>query len=619
MNIAQPNRLHKLFRLKALPACLLSLGVLALTAGDARALELSLGDDVQLKARGTVTLGTMIRTEAPDPAVLGPLATARVDAAAGQLGGNAGGADLNFQKGDPVSTVLKGVFDLDIGKKGFGLYLRGKAWTDQELAHGSRPYGNVPNGFAQNVPLSDAGFDPHAKFSNARLEDVNVYGKFDLAGNALELRVGRQVISWGTVLLTGGGLNVVNPVDLPGAQRPGATPDEIRIPVGMVSARLSLGQNWGVDGWVQYEFRHMVLPGCGTFFGSSNFAPTGCGYVSVLGGSGVNDPTALATGRYPKRNPDIEARDSGQYGISVAWKLPEMATELRAYLANYHSRAPSYRITNANVNGGYGSLGGSMSRLTDPNGIKYAMLFAEDIRMFGLSGTMAVSRTGRVYGELAYRPNQPLGFNPNDLVTAFLTRAPNTSLQLYRGTNAIPPGGSFDSYDRFKVATLTLGTAHAWPKLAGAERLSLVAEIGVSHVAGLPDPGTLRFGRTDDYGLAGVTGGAACVDTTFAQKSCALDGFITPNAWGVRMRLAATYPGVLGGATVTPSVMLAQDVSGYSFDGTFVEGRRTLRPAVRADWGNRYFAEVAYTRFSGGRYFNQIDRDNVAISGGIKF
>lgn len=619
MTIVQMRCLPKLFRLKALPACLLPLGILAVTARDARALELSLGDDVQLRAGGTVTLGTMIRTEDPDPAVLGSLATARVGAPAGQVGGNAGGADLNFQKGRPVSTVLKGLFDLDVSRRGFGLYLRGKAWTDQELAHGNRSYGNVPNGFAQSEPLSDAGFDPHAKFSNALLEDANVYGKLDLAGDAFEFRAGRHVISWGTAQLTGGGLNIVNPLDMPAALRPGAIAEETRIPVGMVSARLSDGRTWSVDGWAQYEFRHMVLPGCGTFFGTSNFAPTGCGYVSVLGGSGVNDPTALATGRYPKRNPDIEARDSGQYGISVAWKLPEAASELRAYAANYHSRAPSYRITNANVNGGYGSLSGSMSRLTDPNGIKYAMVFPEDIHMFGLSGTMALSQAGQMYGELAYRPNQPLGLNPNDLVTAFLTRAPNTSLQLYKGTNSISPGGTFDSYDRFKVTTLTLGTAHAWSNLAGAARLSLVTEIGFSHVAGLPDAGTLRYGRSDDYGLAGVTGGAACVDTTPAQKACALDGFITTNAWGVRMRLAATYPGVLGEAAVTPSVTLAQDVSGYSFDGTFIEGRRTLRPALRADWANHYFAEIAYTRFSGGRYFNQIDRDNVAISGGVKF
>lgn len=593
---------------------------LALAAQPALALDFKLPDEVQASLKGTVTLGTAVRTESPDPAVLGTLSTARVGLPPGQLGGNAGGNDLNFEKNRPVSTVLKGLFDFEVKKQDFSLFVRAKAWYDQELEKGDRPYGNIPNGFAQNVPLSDEGFDPHARFSNALIEDVYINNKFKLGEVDGEWRAGRHVVNWGVVQFTGGGVNIVNPVDVPATLRPGAVvPDETRIPVGMFSGSLALSPNASLEGWTQIEFRHNVLAPCGTFTAVANYAPTGCNYVSVLGGAGVNDPAALASGRYPKRNADAEAGNWGQFGLSFAYRLPQLGTELRAYAANYHSRAPSIRVTNPNIGGGFGTLGANPTRLTDPNGLKYAMMFAEDIRMLGLSANTTLDPTLRVYGELAYRHNQPLAINASDLIAAFLTRAPNSALQLAKGTNALPPGASFDGFDRFKVTTLTLGGNKAWQNLAGASRVVLAGEIGFSQVASLPDPGTLRYGRSDDYGLAAVTGGAACVDNTAAQKACAHDGFVTSSAWGYRLRVAATYPNLVAGATLTPSLLFGHDVDGYSFDGTFLEGRKLIRPALRLDWGQQYFAELVYTRWQGGRYFNQIDRDTLALAGGMRF
>jgi hypothetical protein len=50
----------------------------------------------------------------------------------------------------------------------------------------------------------------------------------------------------------------------------------------------------------------------------------------------------------------------------------------------YHSRTPSIRATNANIAGGYGSLA-TFSRLTNPNGQKYSLVYPEDIRLYGVS------------------------------------------------------------------------------------------------------------------------------------------------------------------------------------------------------------------------------------------
>jgi len=170
------------------------------------AMDFKLGDDVEGKFNATVTAGTMIRTESPDPSVLGALSAARVGGPPGQLNANAGSSDLNFQKGRPVSTVLKGVVDLELKRRDFGFFARVKAWDDFALKNGDRAYGNIPNGFTQNVPLSDSGFDPAAKFSNVQLADVYVFGRANVGSDkTLDVRVGRQVLNWGASQFVAGG------------------------------------------------------------------------------------------------------------------------------------------------------------------------------------------------------------------------------------------------------------------------------------------------------------------------------------------------------------------------------------------------------------------------------
>ena len=595
--------------------------VLAAATLPAAAIDWKLSDDVELKLTGAATLGTSIRTEDPSPEVLGTLSSARVGLAPGQLGGNAGSNDLNFKKNQPVSTVLKGLATIEIKRGDFGAVLRAKAWIDQELKDGDRPYGNIPNGFAQNVPLSDKGLAPRAKFSNAIFDDAYVKGRFHLgSGVELDARLGRQVVAWSGAQLIGGGIAVVNPQDLPAQVRPGALPEEARIPVGMLQARLAFGATSAVEVFVPYEFKPTVLIPCGSFFAVASYAPTGCNYVSVLGLQGVSDPVALSTGRYPKREPDVLASASGQWGLSAQHRWPSTATELRGYAANIHNRTPTVRVINANISGGFGNLApANPTRLTDPNGIKYAMVWQENVHVFGLGLTQDFSPTLRTYAELSYRPNQPLASNPSDLIAAFLLRSPTSALNLARGVLALPPGATFDGADRYKVSALTLGMAKAFDGLAGAQRVSLLAEVGTSQVANLPSPGQLRYGRSDDYGAAQVSGGAACIDTTAAQKSCAQDGFVTAHAWGYRVRVSAAYPNSFFGATLTPSLTVAHDVKGTSHDAVFVEGRTALRMAIRAEWGRQYFAELQVNQLAGGKYNTLVDRDTATLFAGMRF
>jgi hypothetical protein len=596
------------------PALIAAAGALAWPA---LAMDFKLGDEFEARLGATLTAGTHIRTGDPDPKVLGTLSTARVGLPPGELGGNSGGNDLNFEKNEPISTVVKGLFDFELKRRNLGVFVRASAWNDFELSDGARPYGNSVNGFAQNVPLSDRGFESSAQFSGAQFLDTYVWGRFDLGeARSLDLRLGRQVLRWGTAQYVLGGINVVNGLDAPATLRPGALQDEARVPVGTLYADFAGGPHWGAEAWIQYEFRPGVQSPCGTFFATANYSPPGCNFVNILGGAGVNDPTALSSGRFPKRADDVTASDSGQFGLSARYRFTDFYdTEVRGYAMNFHSRAAYIGIVNPNINGGYGNLN---TRLTDPNGLKYRMVYPEDIHLYGVSVEAKPTQSLRVWGEVAYRPNQPLQISPSDLIAAFYQRSPLSALNLAKGTNALPPGASFDGWDRHGVSMVTLGSGMTWPNLAGAARVTLNAEIGYSHIAGLPDPGQLRYGRSEDYGTAAVTGGAPCIDNTVAQKSCAVDGFFTSNAWGVRARIAADYPGAFFGARLTPALFVAKDVSGNSYGGFFVEGRWLVRPTLRADWGMVY-ADLQLTMTGGGPYNNQIDRDYVTLVGGLRF
>lgn len=581
--------------------------------------EFNLDNGVQAKLNATVTFGSAYRLEDADARQLGALAASKVPGApAGMLVGNVGGSDLNFQKGTPVSTVLKATADLELRKNGYGVFLRAKTWHDYALIDGTaRGWGNYVNQYTPFVPLRDDGMHPEARFSGTEIVDAYAFGSVDVgAANPVNLKIGRQFLNWGEARMIGGGINIINPVNAPGATRPGATPEESRLAVGMVSASFAQGKDWGLDGFLQYESRTTVLPGCGTFYAVANFAPTGCNYVGVL--AALTDAQALATQRYVHRSPDVNAADGGQGGL--AWRLSSeaLATDMRLYAMNYHSRNPSIRVTNPNVAGGYGALTGTVSRLTDPNGLKYGMVYPENIQLFGV-GVQSRPLPGlQLSGELAYRPNQPLNLNASDLIAAFVARTPTSALNLAKGVNNLAPGAIFDGYDRYAVTTLNLGATQVVPKWAGAERVVFSAELGYSAVAGLPDAGRLRYGRSDDYGVAALTG-LPCTDNTLSKVSCPQDGFVTSSAWGYRVRVAATYAAPFMGATLTPSLYYAQDVTGYSYDGTFMEGRRVVRPTLRADWGKKYFAEVQYNFISGGTYNTQSDRDTFGVVVGMQF
>lgn len=592
--------------------------VLAAAAVPASALEFTLSEGVQGKFAGTLSIGSSYRTEEPSADNYGATAANRIGLPVGRLSGNADSADLNFMKGDAVSTAVLGHFDLTLKRGDFEVFVRTLAWYDYALKHGKRPYGNIPNGFARDALLSDAGFDPEAKFANVLFQQAYAHAYFKLGDDvALDARIGRQVLNWGVSQFFYSGINIINPPNAPGAVRAGAWPVDAKLPIGMAVADLTLGKNWSAAAVLPYEFRPVAFGGCGTFMVNNGGYATGCNFISMI--SSIDEATSLQRGIFLHRNPDVMAPDSGEFGVSLHYDAPELGTRFGAYAMNYHSRIPLLRASIANIAGGYGTLAPDFTRLADTQGCRYALLYPENIRLFGLSFDMRLDPTLRVFAELTHRPNQIVEYNTADVAVALLTRNPTSALNLALGINSLPPGSTFDDYTRFPSKTATIGINKVITGAFGAERLIAAGELGWNHVSHLPNPGVLRFGRSESYGAPAING-YPCIDTTLAQKACTYEGLVTTNAWGYRARLAATYPAGAFGATLTPSVLFSVDAHGTSEDNvTFIDGRRILRPAVRADWKDGYFAEVIYTRIFGGAYNLRTDRDTLSLVGGISF
>lgn len=588
------------------------------------ALDFKLGEDIAGKFNATMTLGTQVRADSPNPDAYATTPSAFVPGAApGKLSGQTGGSDLNFNKGDTISTALKGAFELDLKRGNLGFFVRANVWRDLALGQDAVPYGNYANRFAANTPLGDSGFASSARYNNAEFRDYYGYGKFDLGeGKSLDAKVGRQVLNWGGAQLLGGGINAaINPSDYASQFRAGALPTDSKLPVGMVSAKLLINQDWNMEGFLPYEFRSAVLPGCGTFFDTASAFPQGCNMAAIVTPplvplASASEAQQLVSGLYLHRAEDVNASDVGQFGLAAGFKSTALNTDFKAYVLNTHSSMLGVRMIVENIVGAYAAS--IPQRLAHADGLKYANVYAQNNQLFGLSASKTLDPATRLYGEVAYRPNAPVGMNSADVVAAFATRSPTSFLALNKGILAIAPGGTFDAYDRFGVITANVGGSKVLPKALGAERVLLVGEVGISQVKGLPDQNAMRYGRPLAYGTAANSVGAACTDTV-PGKTCTNDGFVTSNAWGFRLLASATYANVLAGASLTPSLLVARDVNGYSYDGSFSKGRSTLRPGLRLDWGNRYALDLQYTLFSGGSYNLAMDRSYLSLVASARF
>ncbi|AZE80496.1 DUF1302 domain-containing protein [Pseudomonas synxantha] len=515
---------------------------------------------------------------------------------------------LNFKKGETFSKIFKGLHDLELKYGDTGVFVRGKYWYDFELKDEDREFKQI----------SDHNRKEGAKSSGAQILDAFVYHNYSLGDLPGTVRAGKQVVSWGESTFIGNSINSINPIDVSAFRRPGAEIKEGLIPVNMLFASQSLTNQLTVEGFYQLEWDQTVLDNCGTFFGG-DVAADGCTGNYTVGNPAIAplQPIAAARGQgfvvtregvVVQRAADRDARDSGQFGAALRWLGDD--TEYGLYFMNYHSRTPTVGTITANTNlatiGAIGAaappgFGSALAQSTMLGRGQYYLDYPEDIRLFGASFSTTLSTGTAWTGEISYRPNAPVQLNTTDLTLALVNPiAGNTASPIRSAFGADNKG-----YRRKEITQIQSTMTQFFDQVLGAERLTLVGEAAVVHVAGLEDKSKLRYGRDSVYGAYGFEG-----DT---------DGFVTSTSWGYRARAILDYNNAIAGVNLKPNLSWSHDVAGYGPNGLFNKGAKAISVGVDADYRSTYTASLSYTDFFGGDYNTLTDRDFLALSFGVNF
>ena len=254
------------------------------------------------------------------------------------------------------------------------------------------------------------------------LLDLNLLGVPIIGGREFVFRIGKQVANWGqSTVAVVNSVNQAQPVNANSLYRLGfGLLEELFVPVGMVRAATSLADGLALEVYYQYEWEPIEIPTPGSFmsfldlgtdnlrdsvhisFGSSADDPDNVG-------AQLNSPLALITPTTLNidRLPDVEARDSGQYGVALKYYAEWLnnGTELGLYFMNYHSKLP------------------------------YASFFATDASCARAEGNSAGVDATNATQFLGACPNLPAAFEPSRTqllldATNLLIQRPLTALEV---------------------------------------------------------------------------------------------------------------------------------------------------------------------------------------------
>ena len=576
---------------------------LASLSGTAQAYSFTLGD-LRGQIDSQMSVGMSVSTSNPDSRFI------HVDSGGQAASRTSDDGKLNYQRGDIFSKIFKGSHDLELRYGDSGAFIRGNYWYDFETKDGSQRF----------YDIDDSGRHPLQKGSGVELLDAFVYHNYFIGSNPGNIRLGRQVVSWGEGLFIQNGINAINPLDVSAFRRPGAELKEGLMPVEMLYLNQGLTMNLSVEAFYQLKWAPTVVDNCGTFF-SADVAAKGCVDRLVVNGADAPQGEVSDFAYIARAEKDRDARDEGQWGMAFRYFAQQLNdTEFGLFFINYHSRTPYYNSIAGNF------LGAASQGLIDPaRGIPgyaggigaagYFFDYPEDIRLYGVSFQTDVGGAS-VAGELSYRPNMPLQINTGDMSRTALQIGPDST---HRDLFGLPTGTEIRGYERKEFWQAQVSAVQFIDRVLGASRLALVAEAGANWIGGLDSGnGTTRFGRDALFGQSPMADGSCFSQTTGRGASwCENNGYFTDFSWGYRVRASLDYSNVFRGINLSPNIAFSHDVEGYS--PNFNEHAKSASIGVNADYGNKYNASISYTNFFDGKYNTLVDRDFAAVSLGVSF
>ena len=288
------------------------------------------------------------------------------DALANAMGDD---GNRNFNKGSMTANRVSVLSEISMQYLDYGAFIRGSAFYDDAY------FGETDNDLAGNPGFHDKTQDAHAK--DIRLLDAFVYGNFDVLNRNLNVRVGRQVVSWGESLFISGISSSMSPADATKSNVPGIEVKDLLLPVGQVFAQIDLTDNLALAAYSQWEWAKTELNESGSYFSTADML----------------DEAGEWLGPLPRTN-DVDPSDSGQWGASLNYYAENLGsgTEFGLYYLNYHEKNPSLVMDF--------SPHPQNPQVYVPSG--YHLEYLENVKLIGTSFGTLIGETN-VGGEIAYR------------------------------------------------------------------------------------------------------------------------------------------------------------------------------------------------------------------------
>ncbi|MCU9105294.1 DUF1302 domain-containing protein [Pseudomonas aeruginosa] len=332
-------------------------------------------------------------------------------------------ADVNHDDGDRafgrglISNRVDLFSEFDVSRNGFGIRLSGAAWYDTVYNRSN------DNRAPDTANASSVAYDEFTRGteklhgSKAELLDAFVFGRFDLGGHNTTFRLGKHALLWGESLFFGsnGIAGGQAPIDIAKALSvPNTQFKELIRPVQQVSGQFQLTSDISIGAYYQLRWEQHRFPAVGSYF--SNIDVLGDGNERFILGDPLipgGGPLALFAGR------DIKARDSGQGGVQVRFRVGE--TDYGLYAIQYHDKTPKMYLMFDGVDPVSGRMG------------VYKWVYPENIRAYGASFSHSLDIVN-IAGEVSIRRNTPLATDGQSDLTG---NGDNNGNELYAVGNSL--------------------------------------------------------------------------------------------------------------------------------------------------------------------------------------
>lgn len=418
--------------------------------------------------------------------------------------------------------------------------------------------------------------------SGSVLDFLDAYVGGTFVDDAVDLRVGWQVINWGEGLFFLDGVAEQTPLNIGKLVLPGSELKEAFVGVNGFRTQWAATDILSVDAYIQFDWEEHTLPGVGTYYGDDLVGPGGREEWSM-------DPVFGGL-----RGRDNDAGDSGQWGISGRAFVGDI--EVGLYYSRYHEKFPLFTFASnpasetlaqvlyfvPELNGGLTPDDWASFGVTDPSmltgfpvpGGQLQQTYLEDSDLFGASVAFSAGPFS-VNGEIAYRPDRPLALPYQNFLLTQDGDAWKESDTINASAHLIWLGGQF---------------------IGGIDSQFGLVQLGVDYI--------------DD--ADGLDANNALTEDPLAEA----DDF----AWGAAASWDGTWLSVANrNIDLTLNLFVQYDFSGNShFWGNFAEDRVQYSVGLTSKFGNALEANINYA----GQVFDDSafeTQDTINVSFNYKF